>query len=292
MRFPRPWETRHDGHRCIHPIRLRNPAPRPAGPGGRDHLRIPRRGRAADLRRAVSTEQHPPHPGAARAGGGARGRGLCPQHRQGRRRAGHQRPRRDQCRHRPGRRADGQHPARLPDRPGADPSDRQRRVPGGRHHRHHAAGHQAQLPGQALRRPGPRGARSVLRRAQRPARPGRDRPAEGYRDRAGPLPAAIRPAASQLPPRHPAGPGTHPRRRAPAEVGQAPDRLQRRRRHQRGRRRDGRADRLRPRDRAALHQHADGPRRLSGQRPAIPRHAWHARHLRSQHDHAMAATSC
>ncbi len=31
------------------------------------------------------------------------------------------------------------HPDRLPDRPGADASDRQRRLPGSRHHRHHPA---------------------------------------------------------------------------------------------------------------------------------------------------------
>ena len=58
-------------------------------------------------------------------------------------------PRRHQRRHRPGGCADGQHPGGLPDRPGADPSDRQRRLPGSRHHRHHPPRHQAQLPGQA-----------------------------------------------------------------------------------------------------------------------------------------------
>ena len=35
-------------------------------------------------------------------------------------------------------------------------------------------------------------------------------------------------------------------------------------------------------DRLSLHQHADGPRRLSGDRSAIPRHARDARHLRGQ----------
>ena len=69
------------------------------------------------------------------------------------------------------RRADGQHPGGLPDRPGADPPDRQRRVPGGRHHRHHPPGHQAQLPGEATRGSGAGGARGVLRRPLRPARP-------------------------------------------------------------------------------------------------------------------------
>ena len=35
-----------------------------------------------------------------------------------------------------------------------------------------------------------------------------------------------------------------------------------------------------------LHQHADGPGRHPRQRPALPGHAGHARHLRSQHDDA------
>ena len=34
------------------------------------------------------------------------------------------------------------------------------------------------------------------------------------------------------------------------------------------------------------HQHVDGPRSLSRQRPAVHRHARHARYLRSQHGHA------
>ena len=44
-------------------------------------------------------------------------------------------------------------PARLHHRPGADPYDRQRRVPGMRYRRHHAAVHKIQLPGQEYRRP-------------------------------------------------------------------------------------------------------------------------------------------
>ena len=66
-------------------------------------------------------------------------------------------------------------------RPGADPSDRQRRLPGSRHHRHHAALHQAQLSGEGRRRPGARRARGVLCRAHRPAGPGGGRPAQGRR---------------------------------------------------------------------------------------------------------------
>ncbi len=97
----------------------------------------------------------------------------------------HQRPGRDQHGNRSHRRADGFGAARLPDRPGAHPSHRQRRVPGGRHHRHHAALHQAQLSGQGRERAGARDARGLLCRANRPARPGRCRSAEGraVRDR-------------------------------------------------------------------------------------------------------------
>ena len=82
---------------------------------------------------------------------GARRRRLCALDRQGRRGAGDQRPRRHQRGDRPHRRADGFGAAGLPHRPGADASDRQRRLPGGRHHRHHAALHQAQLPGEGRR---------------------------------------------------------------------------------------------------------------------------------------------
>ena len=44
----------------------------------------------------------------------------------------------------------------------------------------------------------------------------------------------------------------------------------------------GRIDQVRPADRISGHQHADGPGLLSRQRPAVPRHAGDARHLRGQ----------
>ena len=50
--------------------------------------------------------------------------------------------------------ADGFDSARLHHRAGADASDRQRRVPGMRHGRHHAALHQAQLAGERRQRSG------------------------------------------------------------------------------------------------------------------------------------------
>ncbi len=72
------------------------------------------------------------------------------------------------------RRADGFHPAGLHHRPGPDASDRQRRVPGMRHGRHHAALHQAQLAGE--RRRGSAAwccTRHFYVATARPSRPGR-----------------------------------------------------------------------------------------------------------------------
>ena len=66
------------------------------------------------------------------------------------------------------------------------------------------------------------------------------------------------------------------------KAGQAADDLRRRRRHQLGPRGVGGADETRPRHRLSDHQHADGPRLLSRQRPAVPRHAGDARHVRGQ----------
>ena len=65
---------------------------------------------------------------------------------------------------------------------------------------------------------------------------------------------------------------------------QAPVHLHRRRR--RPRQCLGRTARAGRPARLSVHQHADGPRRLSAERPEVPRHARHARHLRSQHDDA------
>ena len=54
---------------------------------------------------------------------------------------------------------------RLHHRPGRQQADRLRRLPGNRHHRHHAADHQAQLPGDARR--GRRARRSARRSTSR-----------------------------------------------------------------------------------------------------------------------------
>ena len=150
-----------------------------------------------------------PHPGAARAGRGACRRRLRALDRQGRRRAGDLRARRDQRGHRPDRCALRLDPARRHHRPGADASDRQRRLPGMRHRRHHPAVHQIQLSGQERRRPAARAARGVSYRRERPARAGRGRYPQGHPVRQGHLfqaegvsaPAAIGRSSRAIPTR-------------------------------------------------------------------------------------------
>src|ERR1019366_1886800 len=58
-------------------------------PGREASVRLSGRRGAADLRRPVRAEKGAAHPGAARAGRGARGGRLCALDRQGRLRAGH-----------------------------------------------------------------------------------------------------------------------------------------------------------------------------------------------------------
>ena len=112
-------------------------------------------------------------------------------------------PGRDQHGDAADRRADGFDPARLHHRPGADASDRQRRLSGMRHGRHHAPLHQAQLAGAGRERPLARPARGVLRRDDRPARAGRGRHPEGRAVRQGHL---LRPeGGAPRPHRLPAG---------------------------------------------------------------------------------------
>ena len=64
-------------------------------------------------------------------------------------------------------------------RPGPARRDRLGRLPGGRHPRHHAADHQAQLPGAVGRGPAADPGRGVPPRRHRPPRPGAGRRAQG-----------------------------------------------------------------------------------------------------------------
>ena len=150
--------------------RRRNGDPGARRPGRETSVRLSGRRGAADLRRHLRAGQGAAHPRPPRAGRGARRRRLCALDRQVGLRAGHLRSRRHQRGHRPHRRADGFDPDRLHHRPGADASDRQRRLPGMRHRRHHAALHQVQLPGEAHRGPAARAARGVPYRLERAAR--------------------------------------------------------------------------------------------------------------------------
>ena len=76
---------------------------------------------------------------------------------------------------------------RLHHRASSDSLDRQRRVPGMRHRRHHPAVHQIQLFGQAHRGSAARAARGVPHRLKRTAGAGRGRYPEGHPVRQGRL---------------------------------------------------------------------------------------------------------
>ena len=113
----------------------------------------------------------PPHPRAARAGRRPRGR-RATRTRPARVGVVHGdvRPGRDEPRHPDRRRQHGLDPAGRDHRPGRRVAHRHGRVPGGRHRRHHAAGHQAQLPRHRPRRHPARDRRGVPHRLDRPAR--------------------------------------------------------------------------------------------------------------------------
>ncbi len=182
-----------------------------------------------ELLPAGQNQAHPRAPGRRRA---ARGRRLCALDRQGRRRAGHVRARRHQRGDRPHRRADGFDPAGVHHRAGADAPHRQRRVPGMRYGRHHAALHQAQLAGEERQRPGARPARGVLHRQGRPPRPGRGRHPQGHPVRVRQLRRPVEHRAQDLQAARQAGPERRARSGRADGARQAAGVLHRRRRHQ------------------------------------------------------------
>ena len=211
-------------------------------------------------------------------GAGPRGRGLRLGDRQGRRRDGHLRPRRVQPRHGARRREDGLGPDRRDHRPGPDAGRRQRRLPGGRHHRHHDAGHEAQLA-----RDGPR-TRSRRRSARRST--SRAPAARARSSSTCPKDVLVNETTWQWPDRVDLPgykPTTKGNLRQVVEAAKLimkakrPGPVRRRRRHQ-GRRHEGalraRDDRAAPR-----RHHADGARRVPRRARALPRHAGHARRL-------------
>ena len=158
-------------------------------------------------------------------------------------------------------------------------ADRQRRVPGVRHGRHHTLGHEAQRarhdgPGPAAGHPPgvPPGLDGAPRAGPRRRAQGRAAELDGVVlavRRRRHVVAARLPAEHQGPPAHDQG------GRPPHPRGRAPRPLHRRRRAQGPRRRRGARAR-----RAARHprrHHPDGPRRVPRRPSAVPRDARHAR---------------
>ena len=125
----------------------------------------------------------------------------------------------DGGRHRPGRRRD----------------DRHRRLPGGRHPRHHDADHQAQLPGHRPRRHPAHDRRGLPHRLDRPSRPGARRRGQVGAAGADDVRLADRAAPARLPPGDHAALQADPRGRPADPRGPAPGALRRRRRDPRRR---------------------------------------------------------
>ena len=225
-------------------------------------LGLPGRRGPLHLRRALQAGDDPARAGAPRAGRGPRRRRLRAGDRRGRRRAGHLGPGRHQCRHRHRHRLHGLDPDGDRHRPGADAGDRPRRVPGMRHRRHHAADRQAQLPGQGRARPGDDDEEGVPHRPHRPARArwwSTSRRTCRWRPRRSTTRRRVE-MRSYNPVRQ--GPRrADPQGGAAAARRQAALHLHRRRR--RPRQRLGRAARAGRPARLPVHQHADGPGRLS-----------------------------
>ena len=147
----------------------------------------------------------------------------------------------------------------------ADLPDRQRRLPGGRHRRHHPALHQAQLAGEGHRRSSPRPStrRSTSPPTAAPARCSSTSP----RTSSSPPPPTPPPETARVShyqPRTKGDPRRDPRRRRGAGEGRAAGPLLRRRRHQLRPRGEPPAARARRRHRLPAHLDADGPRRLPG----------------------------
>ena len=231
------------------------------------------------LRPAAGVDD-PPHPRAPRAGRRPHGRGLRPRHRSPRRGHGDVGPGGDEPRHAADGRLHGLDPDGRHHRPGVDGGDRQRRLPGVRHRRHHPLGHQAQR----ARDDAPRTCRwRSARRSTwpRPGAPGRcsstcpkdvlQNSMEWY----WPTDDEVHRLAARLPAQH-QGPPADDQGGRPADPRvRAPGALHRRRHPQGPRRRGGPRAR-----RAARHPRrhdADGPRRVPRRPPAVPRHAGHAR---------------
>jgi hypothetical protein len=169
------------------------------GARGRGRVRHSRRGDPAGVRPALRLEGAA-HPGPARAGRRARRDRVRAGHRQGRRVHRDQRSGRDEPGDADRRRLHGLGSDRRDHRPGGPALDRYRRLPGGGHPGHHAADHQAQLPGADRRRDPADRRRGVPPGGHRPARPGPGRRAEGRAPGAHHVHLAAHPGPARLPP--------------------------------------------------------------------------------------------
>ena len=251
--------------------------------GGGAHLRPAGRGQPAPVRRPAPLPADPALPGEARAVRRPRRRGLRPRDGQGGRLLRHF----GAGRHEPGdrhrRRLDGLGARSGHHRRGGNGAHRPRRLPGGGHHRHHPAHHQAQLPGAGGAGPAAAGAGGVLHRRHRPAGPGAHRhpprrlpAASGVRlsgeDRTARLPAerGRRPGADRQ------GGGAH--RPVPAAADPGRSRGHHLRRLRRAARAGGEGQHSRDHD-------AAGHRRLPRLARDEPGDAGNARHVLEQHRH-------
>ncbi len=153
-----------------------------------------------------------------------------------------------------------------------------RRLPGGRHPGHHAADHQAQLPGADAGGDPADPGRGVPPRLHRPARPGPRRHPQGRPPGADHVQLAAHARPARLPADAAPARQADPRGGAADQHREAPGAVRRRRRAQG--RRHGRSAQARRADRHPGRHHADGPRRVPRLAPAAPGHARHARHGR------------
>ncbi len=274
-RFPTPLPPHWPTEVANEDERRGRDPPLARGGGSRGRLRPPGRRDPPAVRRLRARDDGAPRPRPPRAGRRAHGRGLRSRDRQGRCRDRHLRPRCDEPRHADRRRVDGLDAARLHHGPGAPASDRDGRVPGVRHHRHHDPDRQALVARPGRRRAAAGDEGGVPRRPHGPlrARP-RRRPARRPGGR-----ARLRVPRRGRPPRLEAAqarpPAADQGRRPGARRGREADALRRRRRAERERVR--RAPRAR-RARAAAGRHdADGQERVPGDARAPLRLAGHAR---------------
>ena len=172
-------------------------------------------------------------------------------------------------------------PDRRDHRPGRVLGDRHRRVPRGRHGRHHDADHEAQLAGLRCERHPARDPRGVPRRDHGSAGPGARRLPEGHREPDDGVVLAREGRHARLQ-AHGEGSPEADQGRGASHSERDDARDPRGRRHPQGQR-DQRAARARRARQHPGRHHADGAGRDARRAPAVPRHAGYARQLHRGH---------